>query len=382
MKTGLTAKTKILFISGSLGIGGAERLVSTLLQYLDRDRFEPVLCLFEDRFDYLLPDDIHTEIIGNGPGNIPRLILGLHRVIVKQKPQMVFSNCALPNRITSAALKGIQPKPYWVARIGNHPLRDGRTKLHHLVNYLWNVYAYRKTDHLIVNSDRLKKAIAKIHPNTKNRITALYNPTDFDYVEARARLKPSYRKDPKRLLLITVGRLHPQKRHDLLIRAVKRVSEMFPIDCFICGDGCLRRFLEKQIRRYGIQDRIKLLGYCDNPYSLMRQSDLFVLTSDWEGMPNVLIEAMSLGIPVVSTDCSFGPKELIENGKTGLLAKTGDTENIADCILKMLSMSDRIKMGQQGAAKVRHMFDQKKLMGRWHQFFEDVVGRSEVNLSG
>jgi glycosyltransferase involved in cell wall biosynthesis len=139
---------------------------------------------------------------------------------------------------------------------------------------------------------------------------------------------------------------------------------------WICGDGPLREKTSRDIAARGLGDSVKLLGFQQNPYALMRQATVFVMTSDHEGLPNALIEAQGLGIPAVSTRCPYGPDEIIEDGKTGILVNVGDSRAIAEAIEGLLTNPQRRKeMAEAARNRARSLFDKSTLIKAW----EDVL---------
>ncbi len=138
------------------------------------------------------------------------------------------------------------------------------------------------------------------------------------------------------LVILGVGRLSAQKNFPLLLRAVAKVREQRPVRLLILGEGDDRAALEALIHNLGLSDCVALPGFVDNPYAYMRHAQLFVLSSDWEGLPTVLIEALACGCPVVSTDCPSGPMEILDGGTYGALVPMRDEEALADAIMTSL----------------------------------------------
>jgi glycosyltransferase involved in cell wall biosynthesis len=170
--------------------------------------------------------------------------------------------------------------------------------------------------------------------------------------------------------------LSRQKRYDLLLRAVARVCEREPVSLWICGDGPERERLRTLAAHLNLEAAVRFLGFLDNPYPAMRRSDLFVMTSDHEGLPNALIEAQALGVAAVSTRCPYGPDEVIEDGVTGLLVPVGDVAAIAGAIASLLSQPDRrAEMGKAALGLMRRRFDGAKLTRRWEELLLDLARR-------
>jgi glycosyltransferase involved in cell wall biosynthesis len=136
--------------------------------------------------------------------------------------------------------------------------------------------------------------------------------------------------------LITVGTLKTQKNHALLIRAFRRLLESVEATLLILGGGDMFEATAEVARAEGVADRVIMPGATSNPAPYYRSADLFVLSSDWEGLPTVLIEALGFGLPVVSTDCCSGPAEILENGRYGQLVSVGDANALAVAMAEAL----------------------------------------------
>lgn len=132
--------------------------------------------------------------------------------------------------------------------------------------------------------------------------------------------------------IISVGRLEPQKNPELLIEAFALCAKKINANLLIVGDGSLRTTLENLCVDLGIKNRVNFFGFSANPYALIIDSDLFVLSSDYEGMGNVIVEALHCGLPIVSTDCPSGPRELLMDGKYGSLVPVNDKFALAVAI--------------------------------------------------
>lgn len=130
-------------------------------------------------------------------------------------------------------------------------------------------------------------------------------------------------------VVVAVGRFAPQKDFPSLIRAIDAVRRTRPVRLIIVGDGPERPMLERTIAELSLETVVDLPGWVQNPYPYMARAGVFVLSSRWEGLPSVLIEALYCGVPVVATDCPSGPMEILDGGKHGLLVPVGDVEALA-----------------------------------------------------
>lgn len=165
------------------------------------------------------------------------------------------------------------------------------------------------------------------------RVETIYNPIP-QVGEGRAETG-AWHEGVRRLL--TVGRLKPQKNHRLMLRSVALVAERMRVGLVILGSGPLHATLAKDIDRLGLTDQVSLAGFAENPAAYYRAAELFVLSSDSEGFGNVIVEAMSAGLPVVSTDCPYGPAEILDQGVYGVLVPCGDAQALADAIQRALA---------------------------------------------
>ncbi|MGB5494721.1 MAG: glycosyltransferase, partial [Sedimenticolaceae bacterium] len=137
-------------------------------------------------------------------------------------------------------------------------------------------------------------------------------------------------------VILGAGRLTEQKDFATLLRAFARMQALRPVRLVILGEGRLRGELERLADELGVGDRVALPGFTTNPYAWLARAALFVLSSAWEGSPNVLTEALALGVPSVATDCPSGPRELLAGGRYGALVAVGDPGGLAEAMLATL----------------------------------------------
>lgn len=188
---------------------------------------------------------------------------------------------------------------------------------------------------------------------------------------------PSYEGVHHRI--IAVGRLHVQKGFDMLIDAFSMVAERIPAwQLCIFGSGGDEQFLKQRIREYKLDERIHILAPTDNIYEEYQSSDFFVLSSRYEGFGLVLVEAMSCGIPCVAFGCKYGPEEIIEDGKNGLLVENGNVKEFAEKMLWMIRhREERLQMGKQARKDVRK-YELNAIMPKWHELFESLMKQSKI----
>lgn len=198
---------------------------------------------------------------------------------------------------------------------------------------------YPWADGIVVVSTGVGDDLAELTQIPRDRIRVIYNPS---VVGAEVREKASAPLEHPWLapgqppVLVAVGRLQEQKDYPMLIDAFEQVRRARPARLLILGEGKKRPMLEALVRERGLGEDVAMPGFVANPYAYMARSSLFVLSSRWEGLPTVLIEALCCGTPVVATDCPSGPREILKGGKYGQLVPVGDAEAFARAILTTL----------------------------------------------
>lgn len=194
--------------------------------------------------------------------------------------------------------------------------------------------SYPHAEAVVAVSKGVADDLARIIGLPRGRIDVVYNPIDAGQVQRRS-LEPvghPWFRVGEPPVILGVGRLTMQKDYPTLIRAFARLREKREARLVILGEGELRGALQELIADLGLSESIALPGFVDNPFAWMRAADLFVLSSAWEGLPGVLIQAMACGTRVVSTDCPSGPAEILENGQWGRLVPVGDVEALVQAM--------------------------------------------------
>jgi glycosyltransferase involved in cell wall biosynthesis len=174
--------------------------------------------------------------------------------------------------------------------------------------------------------------------------------------------------------LLAVGRLVPSKAHKILIDAMPTVLEKFPnAKAGICGDGILRRELERQIEEMQLQEAVKLLGHSEHVENFLLSADIFVMPSFWEGLPIALLEAMSAGLPVIATRVE-GIEETVEEGKNGLLIPPGNTDALAKAVIQLLTDEQvRHKMGLASQEKIRKSYSAERMCEQYLELISEFA---------
>lgn len=187
----------------------------------------------------------------------------------------------------------------------------------------------------------------------------------------------SERAASDRRLVLAMGRLATQKRFDLLLHAFARLADQFADwDLEIWGEGPERLALTRLIDALGLRSRASLQGRTDRPYDQYYRADLFVLSSDYEGFPNALAEAMSCGVACISTDCPSGPSEIVRNGVDGFLVPVGDAAQLASTMRRLMANSDeRLRVGE-AARELPRRLSSERVFSAWNDLTQSVTSAS------
>tara|TARA_B100000780_G_scaffold276061_1_gene243922 strand:- start:104 stop:1183 length:1080 start_codon:yes stop_codon:yes gene_type:complete len=188
---------------------------------------------------------------------------------------------------------------------------------------------YNLSNNIIVNSIDFKKNLKKI---LKLNSTIIFNPTDFNKKFKKKKIK--YFRKFKGIKILSIGRLTSQKDQMTILKSLNILKNKINFKFFLIGRGDEIKKLKMFVLENKISKKVKFGGYVKNAHHFMNSADLFILSSKFEGLPNVLIEAQSQGIPIVSSDCSTGPKEILLSGKLGELFKVGDYVRLSEIIIK------------------------------------------------
>ena len=362
-------RISLLLHISDLGGGGAERQFSILAEHLDRDRFDPHACLWRPVTRYALPEDIPISFLRKTrPWHVFPLVLGLRRLIRTKKPDLVYSQLHYVNMVTGTALAGLSTPPRWICRMSNDPRREMRGPF-----ATWARRAVQRADRIVCCSRGVARQTEDYLKVDSSRIVQLDNLADVPYID---RLAAEEMPIPRRdgiFVIVHAGRLHHQKNQSLLLRAFSRLKDL-EAELWILGEGELENKLRSEAARLGISDRVRWLGFRSNPYPFFRAADCFLLTSDFEGSPNVLIEAMICGLPVVSTRCPFGPDEIVSDGVTGILVGPRDEVGIARAITDIAKGSGHL-MGEEGRKNAVRRFGLDRTLHGFEGLFEEVVSK-------
>ncbi|MDT8272753.1 MAG: glycosyltransferase family 4 protein [Desulfomonilia bacterium] len=362
---------KLALLIPTLNGGGAERVLSTMANYwsvkghvihllthdsIEKDFYPLHDGVFRHGWDISRPPRHPLDTIQN---NILRITLP-RKDLVALRPDAAISFTVRMNAQNLIALLGTGI-PIIVSERNNPLVQKQPFPFEFLRRHL-----YPRASALVVQTDAARRWATSFMP--KGKIHVIPNPLSF---EDRDTGVDSSFGDSR--VVCSAGRLIPNKGFDLLIRSFYAATrDRHEWSLLILGEGEERPRLEELIRKCGLQDRVHLPGRVKNPNALMKSSTIFVLPSRHEGFPNALIEAMALGLPVISTDCPFGPSEIIRHGFDGLLVPNGNEHELTRAIeYLMTSDEEKTRLGNN-ARESSGRFSLDPVMHRWESLLSSL----------
>lgn len=332
-----------IFIPNLTG-GGAEHVAVRIANKLAAQGDSVDLVLAQVKGDYLSEVNGKVKIINlncsDGFSTIksfPKLI----RYLRNNKPSVLFSTLFRANTIAALAVKLSSVNTKLVLRHPNMLYPEGKKDLsfYSMLSKKSAIWAAEKASLVVLTSQAMKRELLKHSSIDSSRVIIIYNPVPIKEIQHKAKNESGHDwLDNKKIpVILAVGRLTYQKNFDSLIKAFAELRKKYESRLIILGEGDERIRLEYLTKELNIHEFVSMPGFSNNPYSYMYRSDVFVLSSRWEGFPNVLVEAMACGVKVVATDCPGGAAEILEYGKYGELIDVDSTDDIVGAIDKVLS---------------------------------------------
>lgn len=340
----------------SLRVGGAEKRTIALLSHLDRETFTPSLIVQhgDGPLWQELPPDVPLIDL-----NTPRMrfvIPEMRAALRKTNPDIVFALIEHTCIAVAMAARAENMRPPLVFSIRSNISRSlGSMSMPLRLVYRAAFKRYFPDAAAIVAVSRgAGDEFARLTPEIRDRISVLPSPVVSPDLPEQARIAPDHLWARSEVpYILACGRLVSEKGFTTLIRAFARVRSRRNVRLLILGEGPQRKPLEALVKELHLRGSVAMPGRVGTPYRFMGSAAAFVLSSRWEGMPGVLIEAMACGTPVVAADCKFGPGELIQHEQNGLLAKPDNVASLEEQIERVLA--DRafaVRLGAAGKASM------------------------------
>lgn len=349
------------FLPGLYG-GGAERVMLNLARGITERGFQVDLVLGRAEGSFLEEIPPAVRLIDL---KAPRVLLGtpaLTRYLRNERPKALLSvlhanMVALwGSRLAGVPVRVILAEHNTLSSV-SHGMRDIRWRLYPLPARLFYPWA----DRIVAVSKGVADDLAETIQLPRERIEVIYNPivTADMFTKATEVIEHPWFRSGEPPVLLAVGRLTRQKAFDLLIRAFARVRKNQAARLLILGEGEERPTLEAMVKEFGLDESVSLPGFLPNPYAFMAHAAAFVLSSRWEGLPTVLVEAMALGVPIISTDCPSGPREILLDGRYGCLIPMEDPAALSAAIETALGSTPlRPPVESWAPFRLEHVVDQ------------------------
>jgi glycosyltransferase involved in cell wall biosynthesis len=384
----VTERLRVLFYIGSMDAGGAERQVLELIRHLDRSKFVPMLGLATRQGPLLaeVPEDVRVYAFQET--SAPSRRFGLNRLLRwtflsgllrRERIDVVYDR-------TFLATLDSGPATWWrrtprISAIVADPMVQMALYFPRR-QWFWRRLArwvYRTANLVLVNSQGLREQVIDYFRLPTDRVRVLSNALNLRRLDELASRPLAMQSE--RFRILTVGRIDRHKGHRDLLEAVRILVHdrgQTQILWQILGDGPERASLWNDVCRLKLGEQVEWLGIVENPYPFYRGADVFCLPSLSEGSPNVLLEALALGTPVISTDCPFGPREILEDGRWGFLAPMHDPTALAlaimDCMVNRATWRQR---AAEAKPVIRERYDVKAVVRRLENVLLEVAGEAD-----
>lgn len=376
-------KPNLLFLITSLSGGGAERVLVDILKGINKKLFNVHLAVEKLEGEYLplIPDDIQTIVLSkeNSLSPIKRIKL-LNSVIEEYAIDVAIGFMQGPNK-TIMRSKLLSKNNYkTILTEHNNPKLNYHKSSSYLIKALRVFemkFLYKKSDKIITVSEGIKNFLVDQWSIKQEKITVIYNPVDIKKI--RNKLKENVEFDWGALqnfkIIIAIGRLVEQKGYQDLLNVFKIVKTSVPSKLLILGKGPLENELRNLATELGLIDDLYMLGFVDNPWTFLKNSDLYLSTSKWEGFHLTIVESMACGTLPVATDCNYGPREIIENNVDGLLVPVNKVEVIASEVIKILNDDKRRKKMAKMAISKPEKFYLNKIVAKYEKTIRETLNR-------
>lgn len=366
-------RIKVLHILRSLAVGGAEQVVVNYALFGNEKRFEIAVCTLCGGGPLQGPLDeagVRVHSLNKQPGFDPWIIPALVRVIRRESPDVVHTHNFTANTWGRIAAR-IARVPAIVAT--EHNVMTGRSRLRRLLRR----WLARSTDRVIGVSQSVVSSHQQEDGISSDRYLTIYNGADperFNVGGSGEELMDQPPFDEPGLVVGIVGSLTPQKGHRDFLEAALLVSNSIPTARFVVvGEGDLRPDLEELTGRLELSQQVTFMGLRADIPHLLKQFDLFVLSSLWEGTPMTILEAMASGLPIVATRVG-GLAEIVVSGETGILVEPGDPKALADAMIDLLRDEPRRhQFGRAGRQRFEAQFTVASMVAQTEALYESLV---------
>jgi len=376
-KQGADKRVKVLYVFAALPVGGAEEVLITEVEGLDKTRFDPLVCVLSEKG----PVGEGIERRGFPVAALhrmkhhrfdSRIVRDLYRLIKTEKVDVVHTHLYDGNKYGRLAA-GLARVPVLISHY--HNVYAGRRIKYHLINRVLSTL----NDRILAVSQAVKESVVRYDRISPGKIEVLYNgidPSKFKGNFKESRVRQKFGVKPEDFLVGIVARLEEQKGHIYLFKALRQLRPDFSqIKVLVVGDGTLRSALESRAMEMGLSEQVLFAGTRKDIPEILAALDLFILPSLWEGFSLALLEAMAMGTPVIATAVG-GASEVIRSGHDGLLIPPGEESSLVTAVREAILDPRKFEeMGRKGKETVGRQFTVARHLTRLQDLYLEVLAQ-------
>ncbi len=361
-----------------LTFGGAEKVVITLANGLAAKGHKVDLVLIKREGQLIETVSDKVRLVDLGSKKTFFSVWKLRGYLHKNKPDVLLSGLDNANIVSSLAMRMAKANTKHIIALHTNLKQSylrPRTKLHRFYPAMMR-RLFPHADHFVAVSECVAKQSGNFLGLTNDRIEVIYNPVINSKIKEKAleSVEHPWLNDHNNFTIVAAGRIFEAKDYPTMLMAFAKVLPKAPhARLIILGDGkqTIRREMDKIISDEKMEHAVDVHGFVHNPYAYIQKASLFVLSSKWEGFGNVLVEALYLNKPVISTACECGPDEILRNGQFGSLVSVGKPDELAQAILENMHAEDT----RDKEALARHLkqMEDEFVVSRYEEFFKQRV---------
>lgn len=334
-------KPKIGLFVASLGGGGAERVMVTLANNFARRAYPTQLVIAKPELTYAQELSPEVQLINLNTHRMVRTIIPLARYLRTEHPTALLSTLVEANMTVILARLVARTPTRIVVREASTPsqqlLRNPHWKKR-LTGKLLRL-AYSQADAIVAISSGVYRDLVEGMRTPQQKVHRIANPVPLQTIHQKMQepVDHPWFTPNQPPVILSVGRLDPAKDYAMLLRAFALALQAIKARLLILGEGPEREHLQKLIAELSLTEFVQMPGFEPNPFRYMHRARLYVLSSRYEGFPNVLVQALACGCPVVSTDCESGPRDILDGGRYGILVPVGNVQKMAEALIEALN---------------------------------------------
>lgn len=362
---------KVMFIMPKMGVGGIEHVWLKILDGLKKNNIECILAVAKNEGILLEEAKKITPVRIFSPHSVIGFIPGLIRLLKNEKPTHIITAFEDVGLLSWISLSLSKSNAIWIHSVHNTHSKEGmplrlKDKLRFIMENFFARHYYNKVDKIISVSKGITNEIISDYKISPIKIETIYNPVIPSNMLKTDSIKLIVK--PKNYKIISLGRLHYQKGFDILIEAAMSFQGEWTLE--IWGDGPEYSNLQKKITELKLDHKVFLKGYTPTPLKIIAMADIFILSSRFEGLGNVLIEAMACQCQLIATNCKHGPSEILEDGKYGQLIPSEDPAELANAVNNVIIKGFQIK--NESLINQAKKFTIEKSVNEWVSIIKSI----------